>query len=113
MNTRITVAVLAICAVSDLAAVPLLIGSDDAPVGLGLAVGVLGVLTLVAALGLARGSRWARPLAIGTRSVDALAAIPAFGSATGAETAAAVVTVVLSVLAIGLVALGQHALRTA
>src|SRR5690349_23488054 len=105
MNTRVAVAVLALCAVSDLAAVPLLIGSDDAPAGVGIAVGVLGLLTVVAATGLARGARWARPLAIGTRSVDVLAAIPAFAGSTGTETAAAVVTVVLSVLALGLVTL--------
>ena len=106
MSTRTCVVALTVCGVSDLAAVPLL-GV------IGIAVGILGLLTLVAAFGLARGATGARPLALGTRTVDGLAAVPGLFVASGAETAAAAVTVVLSALTIGLMTLGQHAVRTA
>lgn len=114
MGTRACLAALVVCAVSDLAAVPLLFDSDDNLAGVGIAVGVLGVLTLVSVLGIARGAGWGRPLAFGTRAIDALAAIPAFGAAAGAQAAAAAVTVGLSSVAIWLlVRERQSATRTA
>jgi len=111
---KTSIAVMVLCAVSDLVAVPLLLGDDDlAPFGV--AVAVLGVLTLVAAYGLAVRAGWARPVALGTRAVDAVAAVPAlFVGAGAAETAAASVTVALSLVAIALVLrVDRSAVRTA
>lgn len=100
---KTSIAVMVVCAVSDLAAVPLLLGDDDlTPIGV--AVAVLGMLTLVAAYGLAVSAGWARPLALGTRAIDAVAAVPAlFAGPGGAETVAASVTIALSLVAIALV----------
>ena len=104
MNVRqASVLALVVCAVSDLAAAPLLIGSDDAPAGTGIAIAVLGVLTLLAAVGVARSAGWANPLALGTRVLDVVAAVPAlFAGLDVAETSAAVVTVLLSLATIAL-----------
>jgi len=93
---------LVVCAISDLAAVPLLFDSENDLAAIAVTVGVLGVLTLISVLGIARGAGWGRPLAFGTRAVDALAAIPAFGATAGAQTAAAAVTVGLSSVTIWL-----------
>jgi hypothetical protein len=96
MNSRISVVTLVVCAVSDLAAVPLL----DAGIAVGIAA--LGLITLGTAVGVGRGARWGRPLALGTRAVDAVAAIPAVAAADGAQAAAGAVTVALSLLTIAL-----------
>jgi hypothetical protein len=102
MNTHgASVITVALCAISDLAAAPLLLNSDDVPAGFGVGVVVIGVLTLVAAFAVRRQLSWSRPLAIGTRLVDAAAAIPAVTAGIGAAaTSAAIVTVVLSIVAI-------------
>lgn len=94
------VTVLAVCAASDLAAVPMLLSGDDRPpAAIGVLVGVLGLLTAVAAVGVARGRHHARTLAAATRVIDLASAAPAIGVG-GAAAGAAVVTVVLSVLAL-------------
>ena len=113
MNIRVPVAALVVCAVSDLVAVPMLMGSEQVPAAAGVGVAVLGLLTLVAAFGLARGAGWSQGLALGTRLVDIAAAAPALVAAgDGAETAAAAVTVALSVLTIGLLLRhDRHAMR--
>jgi hypothetical protein len=110
-----SVATLAVCAVSDLVAVPLLVRSDDALTVVGAGVGVIAVLTIVAAFGLRRGAGWGRPLAFGTRGADILGVIPiAAGGAGAAETSAATATVVLSLVAIAaLLRLGGRAAQTA
>ena len=94
--TKPAVIALVLCALADLAAAPALIsGSDsDAPMTL-LGVGVIafGVLTLFAAFGIARLKGWAIPLALVTRVVDALAALPGLGAGSGP--AAAVITIVI------------------
>jgi hypothetical protein len=102
MNTRVAVIALVVCAISDLAAVPLIVGSDDAPAGVGVTVAALGVITLVAAYGVGTRTRWGSPVGIGTRIIDILAAIPVLGDAVGAEKVAASVTIVLSLVTIGL-----------
>jgi hypothetical protein len=96
------VVLLVLSGVSDLGAAPLLFSGRDAPPA-GVAIGavVLAVLSLVAAVGITRGERWARPLGIGSRALDVLAIIPAaFGSAGAGLAAAAAVTAALSVAAI-------------
>lgn len=95
-STKPAVFALAVCALSDLAAVPLILGSDDAPAIVGALVGILSVLTLVAAVGLARNATWGRRLAVATRVADVAAALPAVTAATGVTIVAAVVTIVLS-----------------
>jgi hypothetical protein len=115
VNTRLSVAALAVCAVSDLAAGPLLLGSDDVPSGVGVGVAVLGLLTLVAAFGISRATRWSRPLAFGTRALDVAAALPALvADNSSAETSAAGITLALSILTMGLLLRhDQHTMHTA
>ena len=99
---RPAVVLLAFSALSDLGAVPLLFGGRDAPPA-AVAVGavVFAVVSLVAAVGVARGERWARPLGIGSRAIDLLAFIPAaFSTGSAGLGAAAAVTAALSVAAI-------------
>lgn len=98
-TTRPLAIALWLCAISDLAAVPLLMGTDDVPAALGVVVAVLGLLTGAAAVGVGRGAAWARPIAWATRAVDLTLALPGV-VAGGAATAAAGVTVGLSVVAI-------------
>ena len=104
MDTRkASVVALTLCALSDVAAVPLVVGSDVAA-GVGVGVAVIGVLTLIAAFGVSRGARWSRPLALGTCVLDILGVIPvAAGGAGVGATSAAAATVVLSSVAIALV----------
>jgi len=100
------VILLALCAATDLvAAVPLLAmsGSDGPPIIVGLSTAFFGVLTLIAAIGIARDASWARPLAIVTRSLDVLGALPGLGGGVGPAVAIGAVTV-LSVTAVVLVA---------
>ena len=104
-STKPAVVALALCAMADLAAVPALVAESDgdAPVLLvgGLAL-VFGALTAWAAVGIARRSSWAVPLALVTRTFDVAAALPGLGAGPGA--AAAVITlIVLSVVAAVLV----------
>jgi hypothetical protein len=103
MNSNYTrpVVALALCAVSDLGAVPLLVSTKDGPpAAVGGLVAVLGVLTAAAALGLARNATWARPLAWTTRVADLVAALPAAGAGEGIAVAAGTVTIALSAIAI-------------
>jgi hypothetical protein len=74
-HRRATVSVLAACAASDLAAVPLLLGDTDIPAAVGALVALLGLLTVVAAIGVARHTAWARRLALSTRVVDLVTAL--------------------------------------
>jgi hypothetical protein len=93
---------LVLSGLSDLGAVPLMVGGHDKPTA-AVAVGavVFAVVSLVAALGVRRGEPWARPLGIGSRALDLLAIIPAaFGTASAGLGAAAAVTAALSVAAI-------------
>jgi hypothetical protein len=116
MNARqVSVVALVVCAVSDAAAVPLLLGSDEVPAVLGIVVAVLAALTLAAAYGVARGSAWGRHLAFGTRGVDVLAAAPALAGGVGAaETSAVIVTVLLSLVAVvALLRVDTRTVRTA
>ena len=106
MKTRsAAAAALGLCAVSDLAAVPLLLGdTDHVPAAAGLVVAVIAFLTAIAAVGVARRSRRSRSVALGTRFADVAAAVPALAGGAGAgPAAAAVVTVVLSLAAVALV----------
>lgn len=102
MNVRkASVAVLVLCAVSDLAAAPLLIGSDDVPSGIGVGVAAIALLTLLAAVGISRGAGYGRPLALVTRAVDVLGAVPLLaGGQAASVNAAAAVTVALSIAAV-------------
>jgi hypothetical protein len=70
--------------------------------------------SVVAAVGISGWTAWSRPLAFGTRPIDAVLAGPAlFAGHGGAETSAAVLTVVLSVLTIGvLLRHDQRVVRT-
>ena len=103
MNRRkAAIVLLGACAVSDLAAVPLLLGdTDHIPAAAGVRVAVLGFLTVAAAVGIARRTPRARGLALSTRIVDIISALPACAAGAGAGVvAAALVTVVISVAAI-------------
>jgi hypothetical protein len=100
---RATIVRVGACAVSDLAAVPLLLGADDIPAAVGGLVALLGMVTAAAAIGIARRHTWSRHLAVTTRIIDLVFAVPAFTAGAGAgPVAAAAVTVALSVSAIGL-----------
>lgn len=95
-STKLAVIALALCALADLAAAPALIGeadSDGALVAAGVAAMLLGLLTAVATVGIARGLAWAVPLALVTRTLDVVAALPGLGAGPGP--AAGVVAVVL------------------
>jgi len=61
------------------------LGDGEGPPGfiVGLIM-VFGALTLLAAFGVYRGTRWAKPLGISVRSVDILSALPAYGAAVAA-----------------------------
>ena len=79
MNPNYTrpIVALALRALSDLAAVPLLVFTKGGPpAAVGPLVAALGVLTAAAAIGLARNSTWARPLVWTTRIADVVAALP-------------------------------------
>jgi hypothetical protein len=93
---------LSICAFSDFVAVPLLLGTKNVPTVVGILVGVLGLLTLVATVGVARHAHWAARLAIVTRVVDTAAATPALAASSGMPVIAAVVTIALSITALAL-----------
>ncbi len=103
MNPNYTrpIVALALRALSDLAAVPLLVFTKGGPpAAVGPLVAALGVLTAAAAIGLARNSTWARPLAWTTRIADVVAALPAFAAGDTAVYAAATVTIALSIVTI-------------
>ena len=101
---------LALCAAADLLAAPALIaggGDDGARTVVGIATAVLGILTVAAAVGLARGASWAKPLAVATRALDVLSALPGLGAGAAEAVAIGVVTV-LSIAAIVLVLRVDH-----
>ena len=101
-TTKRAVTALGLCALVDIASAPAIFAasdSDDSLTFLAFAVLALGVLTVAAALAVARGRGWAIPLALVTRVVDVLGALPGLGA--GAGPAAAVVTLTaLSVVAV-------------
>lgn len=105
MNTRqASVVALALCAVSDLAAAPLLLGSNDVPSGVGIGVVAIAVLTLLAAAGIGRGTSYAGPLALTTRAIDVLGLIPLLaGGQEAGVYAAGATTLALSIVAVALV----------
>ncbi|HEX3622574.1 MAG TPA: hypothetical protein VHT97_09680 [Acidimicrobiales bacterium] len=99
-STKPAVVALVACALSDLAAVPLLLGRTDVPAVVGILVGVLGILTVVAAVGVARNARWAGRLAVATRLIDLSIAAPGLAVSGHAPALAAWVTVALSIAAL-------------
>lgn len=110
--TKRAVIALVLCALADLAAAALLAESDSEASMTLVGVGVMafGVLTLLAAYGISRLKSWAPPLALVTRVVDCLAALPGLG--VGLGPAAAVVTIViLSAVSIIFVVKVRHAGR--
>jgi hypothetical protein len=113
-ETKPAVIALALCAALDFIAAPALLaasGSDGPPAIVGITTGLFGILTVIAAVGLARGRAWAAPLAIVVRAIDALTALPGLGQGAGPAVAVAV-TVVLSAVAIVLVVRARRAIRT-
>ncbi len=81
-STKRVVVALALCAVVDIAAGPAILASAEPGEGLralAFLVPALGVLTAFAAAGIARGRRWAIPLALVTRAVDVVGALPGLG----------------------------------
>jgi len=111
-NRSLTI-VLVLCAVSDVAAVPLLLTGEDAPPAVvGVVVGLLGLLTAAAAGGLGRGVHPARQVAWATRIVDIALALPGV-TAGGAATVATSATVLLSLVAVALLARTRPSLATA
>ena len=100
--TRRAVIALGLCALADFAAAPALMGASgaDGPMRfLAIAVLGLGILTVIAAVGLARGRSWAAPLAVVTRVIDVVGALPGIGAGLG-PAAAVVAVLVLSVVAV-------------
>ena len=96
------VILLAVCAAVDIiSAPPLLLASGEGgpPAILGWLTLVLGVLTAVAAVGMARGAAWAKPLALGGRAVDILSALPGLGAGAGPALIVGAVTI-LSIVTI-------------
>ncbi len=104
-STKPAVIALALCALADFVAAPALIagaGSEVSMTAVGAGVALLGVLTVLAAIGITRSRSWAVSLALVTRVIDVLAALPGLGAGIGP--AAAVVTItVLSAIAVVLV----------
>lgn len=98
-ETKPAVILLAVCAASDLLAVPPLLGDEPF---IAVLTGVLGILTIVAAVGLARGASWAKPLALGSRALDILTAVPGFAAEMPAPVIVSVV-IVLSLVTIAAV----------
>ncbi len=104
-STKRVVVALVLCAVVDIAAGPAILASAEPGEGLralAFLVPALGVLTAFAAAGIARGRRWAIPLALVTRAVDVVGALPGLGSGPG-PTAAVITVIVVSTLAVALV----------
>lgn len=81
---------------------PIPVGDGEGPPGFIVAlIMVFGALTLLAAFGVYRGARWAKPLGISVRSLDILAALPAYGAGVAAPVLVMVtVGIVLSVACI-------------
>ena len=91
------VALLALCAAADLtAAIPLLAmsGPDGPPIIVGLSTALFGVLTVIAAVGIARDASWGRPLAVATRALDVLGALPGLGGGVAQALAIGAVMIV-------------------
>lgn len=105
MNSRqAAVVALVSCAGSDLAAAPLLLGSEDVPRGVGIGVVAVAVLTLFAATGISRGVGCAGPLALIGRAVDMLGLVPLVAGGQEARVyLAGAVTVALSIVAVVLI----------
>jgi hypothetical protein len=94
---------LVLSGVSDIGAVPLMLSGHNRPPG-AVAAGaiVLAVASIVAAVALTRGAPWATPVGIGSRVLDLLGTMPVMIGVAGAGlAAAAAVTALLSVAAIG------------
>ncbi len=104
-TTKRAVTALLFCALADLAAGPAIFAAaepEEALKVLAFAVPALGIFTAIAAAGLAGGRAWAVPVALVTRSIDVVGALPAFGAGPG-PTAAAITVIVLSGVAVVLV----------
>ncbi len=104
-STKRVVAALALCALVDIAAGPAILAEaepGEALSALAFVVLALGVLTAIAAVGIARGRRWAIPLALVTRAVDVLGAVPGLGAGPG-PAAAVIALIVISTVAVVLV----------
>ncbi len=103
---RLTIVILAICALEDIIAVPFMVSSSDRTPGTPPAAaivlsGIVALLTLVGAVGLARGSRWAWWLSLIARIVDMGTSVLGVGAhPTAALTAGGVFALVASVVAI-------------
>ena len=101
-STKPAVTALGLCAAADLVAAPAFlagVNSEDSMTLLAVGVAVLGLLTAVAAFGIAQGKRWAVPVALVTRVVDVLGALPGLGAGPGPAAAVATI-VVLSAVAV-------------
>lgn len=105
-ETKPAVVLLTICAIADIVSTPPLLlasGNDAPPVWLGVLTGVLGVLTGIAAFGVARRAHWAKPLAQAGRALDVLTALPGLAAAMPAPIIVSAV-IVLSVVTMVVVA---------
>lgn len=101
--TRAAVAALGVCALLDVMAAPALLSAFDSDTAMTvLAVGVLalGVLTVLAAVGIARGQSWGVPLALVTRAIDVLGALPGLAEGPGPALGVAAVMVASAVAAV-------------
>lgn len=112
-ETKPAVVLLSICAVVDLVAAPPMLlasgGDGPGPVA-GVLTLVLGILTAIAAVGLARRARWAKPLAHGGRVLDILTAVPGFAAAMPAPV---IVSAVILLSLVTIVAVARADLGTA
>ncbi len=99
-STKPAVTALALCALADLVAAPALIAGGDSEASmtaLGAGVAVLGVLTVLASIGVAQARSWAVPLALVTRIIDVLASLPGLGAGPGPAAAVVAITVLSGV----------------
>ena len=104
-STKRAVVALVLCALLDTAAGPVILAEaepGEALSALAFLILALGVLTAIAAAGIARGRGWAIPLALVTRAVDVLGALPGLGAGPG-PTAAVIAVTVISMVAVAFV----------
>ncbi len=104
-TSKRAVTALLLCAFADLAAGPAIFAaaeSDEALKVLAFVVAALGILTAIAAAGIARGRVWAVPLALAIRAVDVVGALPGLGAGPG-PAAGVIAVIVLSGIAVALV----------
>ncbi|HEX3620823.1 MAG TPA: hypothetical protein VHT97_00750 [Acidimicrobiales bacterium] len=100
----------ALCAVLDLVAGVALMaasGSDSSMLVVGAVTVVLGVLSVVAAVGLAQGRRWAVPLVVATRGLDVVTALPGLGQGPGQVVAIAFTVVISAATIVAVLRVGR------